>query len=150
MSGGLIIRLRPHEKFLINGCILENGDKRAKLRVKTEGANILRLRDALHPSEATTPVKRLYYVAQLIVTGDITAETALPELAKGFDDLYNAITDEECREQIDHAREHLDAGEYYRVLRALKSILPYEEKVLLYMQVNSAPPANNSIGDRAF
>lgn len=149
MSGGLIIRLRPHEKFLINGCILENGDKRAKLRVKTEGANILRLRDALHPSEATTPVKRLYYVAQLIVTGDLSPETALPELVKGLDDLYDAITDDECREQIDQAREHLDANEYYRVLRALKAILPYEEKVLLYMQMKSAPLANEIIGDRA-
>lgn len=138
MSGGLIIRLRPHEKFLINGCILENGDKRAKLRVKTEGANILRLRDALHPSEATTPVKRLYYVAQLIVTGDLTAETAIPEISKGLDDLYEAVADDECREQIDQAREHLENGEYYRVLRALKSVLPYEEKVLHFMQVQSA------------
>ena len=141
MTGGLILRLRPHEKFLINGVILENGEKRAKLRVKSEGANILRLRDALHPSEANTPVKRLYYAAQLIVTGDISAETAMPELQQGLSDLYDALPDEECREQIENARAHLQAKEYYRALRALKSILPFEEKLLLLAQMKTANAA---------
>ena len=141
MSGGLIIRLRPHEKFLINGCILENGEKRAKLRVKSDGANILRLRDALHPSEANTPVKRLYYVAQLIVTGDLEADVAVPELKEGLRQLHDALMDPEHREQIANAQVHLDNKEYYRVLRALKSILPLEEKLLLYarMKENAAP-----------
>lgn len=138
MTGGLIIRLRPHEKFLINGCILENGEKRAKLRVKSEGANILRLRDALHPSEATTPVKRLYYVAQLIVTGDLTADVAIPELQEGLDQLRNALTDQEQRELVENAQTHLNDKEYYRVLRALKAILPYEEKLLMYAQFKSS------------
>lgn len=137
MTGGLIIRLRPHEKFLINGCILENGEKRAKLRVKSEGANILRLRDALHPSEANTPVKRLYYVAQLIVTGDLEPEVAIPELQDGLNQLHNALTEQEHRELVESAQAHLNDKEYYRVLRALKAILPYEEKLLVYAQLKS-------------
>lgn len=135
MSGGLIIRLRPHEKFLINGCILENGEKRAKLRVKSEGANILRLRDALHPSEATTPVKRLYYVAQLIVTGDLSADVAIPELQDGLNQLRDALTEAEYRDHAVNALQHLEDKEYYRVLRSLKAILPHEEKLLLYAQI---------------
>lgn len=149
MSGGLIIRLRPHEKFLINGCILENGEKRAKLRVKSDGANILRLRDAMHPSEANTPVKRLYYVAQLIVTGDLSADVAIPELREGLRQLHDALTEREHREQIASAQIHLDNKEYYRVLRALKSILPYEEKVLLYLQMKSSAEARRAQEQRA-
>ncbi len=144
MSGGLIIRLRPHEKFLINGCILENGEKRAKLRVKSDGANILRLRDAMHPSEANTPVKRLYYVAQLIVTGDLSADVATPELQEGLRQLYDALTEQEHREQIANAQIHLDNKEYYRVLRALKSILPHEEKLLLYARMKSNAEAKRA------
>lgn len=148
MTGGLIIRLRPHEKFLINGCILENGEKRAKLRVKSEGANILRLRDALHPSEATTPVKRLYYVAQLIVTGDLEADVAIPELQEGLNQLHAALTDQEHRDLVETAQAHLNDKEYYRVLRALKAILPHEEKLLMYAQFKSnalqAQPAESA------
>ena len=131
MTGGLVIRLRPHEKFLVNGAILENGEKRAKFRVKSPDVNILRLRDALHPDEITTPVKRLYYTAQLGVTGDTSSAQAAEDLAAGLDALYDAIPDAECREIIDQAREHTNAHEFYHVMRCLKPLLPLEEKLLL-------------------
>ena len=120
MSGGLIIRLRPHEKFLVNGVVIENGEKRSRLRIKSQGANILRLRDALHPSEATTPVKRLYYVAQLIVTGDIEPDDGVSELTRGLDTLYEALSDPKYREHIESAQHSLNEKEYYHVLRALR------------------------------
>jgi len=131
MSGGLVIRLRPHEKFLVNGVVLENGEKRAKLRVKSNDANLLRLRDALHPNEATTPVKRLYYVAQLIVTGDLAPEDGAPELVSGLNSLYEALPDRECRVIIERAQKHLSDKEYYQVMRSLRTLFPYEEKLLL-------------------
>ena len=70
--GGLVLKLRPHEELLINGVLIENGERNARLRVKTEGAHILRLRDALSPEEATTPLKRAYYIAQLAVAGQLS------------------------------------------------------------------------------
>jgi len=97
MSGGLVIRLRPHEKFLINGAIVENGERRAKLRVKSPDANILRLRDALHPNDATTPVKRLYYTAQLAVTGDVEENATVTELLPALKDLFDALPTLESR-----------------------------------------------------
>ncbi len=137
MSGGLILRLRPNEKLIINGAVLENGDRRAKLRVKTQNANILRMRDALHPSEATTPVKRAYYTAQLIVTGDYDAAEAAPGLLQALKDLYEALPDPECREHITRAVGHVHGAEYYQVMRALKLLLPFEEKLLLLAQSKS-------------
>ena len=131
MSGGLIIRLRPYEKFLVNGVVIENGDKRVRLRIKSQDANILRLRDAMHPSEATTPVKRLYYTAQLVVTGDADAETARVELIRGLESLYEALPDPAHREMIDQAQHSLSENEYYRVMRALRPLIPIEEKLLL-------------------
>ncbi|GJL94437.1 MAG: flagellar biosynthesis repressor FlbT [Hyphococcus sp.] len=68
---GLILKLRPREQLMINGVIIENGDAKAKLLIKTENANILRMRDAMKPEEATTPLKRAYYVIQLAVGGQL-------------------------------------------------------------------------------
>ena len=131
MSGGLIIRLRPYEKFLVNGVVIENGDKRTRLRIKSQDANILRLRDAMHPSEATTPVKRLYYTAQLVVTGDTDADTARIELVRGLESLYDALPDPAHREILDQAQHSLNENEYYRVMRALRPLIPVEEQLLL-------------------
>jgi flagellar protein FlbT len=76
--GGLILKLRPHEELLINGVLVENGERKTRLRVKTEGAHILRLRDAIKPEDATTPLTRGYYIAQLAVAGQMPdAEAAL-------------------------------------------------------------------------
>jgi len=131
MSGGLVIRLRPHEKFLINGAIVENGERRAKLRVKSPDANILRLRDALHPNDATTPVKRLYYTAQLAVTGDVEENATVTELLPALKDLFDALPDEQIRIHITDAIKHTHTFEFYYVMRALKKIFPYEENLLL-------------------
>ena len=132
MSGGLIIRLRPYEKFLVNGVVIENGDKRTRLRIKSQDANILRLRDAMHPSEATTPVKRLYYVAQLMVTGDAEAESAKLELIRGLESLYEALPDQGHRDHIELAQRNLNDNEYYRVMRALRPLITIEEQLLLF------------------
>lgn len=83
--GGLIIKLRPNEELLINGVLIENGDRSARLRVKTEGAHILRLRDALKPEEATTPMKRAYYIAQLAVAGQLSCSEASAILSEAVD-----------------------------------------------------------------
>ena len=79
---GLVLKLGPHERVLINGAVVENGDKRSRLAIMTPNANILRLRDAIHPQEANTPVKRVCYIAQLVLTGDATAEDTRPQLLR--------------------------------------------------------------------
>ncbi len=113
---GLILKLRPREQLLINGVIVENGERKTKLRVRTEGANILRLRDAMRPEDATTPLKRAYYAAQLAVAGELTGaqaeiliEQALSEMKAGEGDAL--------RERI---VAHTDAGEFYKAMRAIK------------------------------
>ena len=50
--------------------LIENGDRRGRLSIITPNANILRLRDAIHPDEVTTPVRRVCYIAQLVLSGD--------------------------------------------------------------------------------
>ena len=46
---GLVLKLAPKERILINGAVIENGDRRSRLSIMTPNANILRLRDAIHP-----------------------------------------------------------------------------------------------------
>ena len=56
---GLVLKLAPKERILVNGAVIENGDRRSRLSIMTPNANILRLRDAIHPDEVTTPVRRV-------------------------------------------------------------------------------------------
>lgn len=46
---GLILKLSPKERVLINGAVIENGDRRSRLAIMTPDANILRLRVPFTP-----------------------------------------------------------------------------------------------------
>lgn len=127
---GLVLKLRPHEKLLINGAVVQNGDKAARLRVRTPGALILRLCDALHPKEAKTPLQKAYYIAQLAVAGAVDSSAAMLEalanlsLAKEL-----PISDEELQ-RICAAESLVEKGELFPAMRLLKkAVLPPRTQV---------------------
>ena len=80
---GLILKLAPHERVLINGAVIENGDRRSRFAVVTPKANILRLRDAIHPEQVRTPVRRVAYIAQMVLAGEADSPAANAHDASG-------------------------------------------------------------------
>lgn len=127
---GLILKLAPHERVLINGAVIENGDRRSRFSIVTPSANILRLRDAIHPEEARTPVRRVCYMAQLILSGDSDPEAVRPQLFRGIEQLSQVLVDADSRALLNRATDAAVAGEYYQTLRALRLLLPREERLL--------------------
>ncbi len=89
---GLILKLRAHEQILVNGVVMQNGDRNTRLIIKTPDANILRLRDAIHPDDVDTPVKRVCYIAQLAVAGEVEPEQAVDQLGSGIAQLQDALS----------------------------------------------------------
>lgn len=126
---GLVLKLGPHERVLINGAVVENGDKRSRLAIVTPNANILRLRDAIHPQEANTPVKRVCYIAQLVLTGDATAEDTRQQLLRGIEQLSQVLTDHDSRTQLNLATKAVLEDQHYQALKAMRSLLPREERL---------------------
>lgn len=124
---GLILKLRAHEQILVNGVVMQNGDRNARLIIKTPDAKILRLRDAINPDEATTPVKRACYLAQLVVAGEEGAGEAAEQLAHGLDELGSLLPDYAAGEHLDEARAALADGNYYAALRSLRRLVPLEQ-----------------------
>jgi flagellar biosynthesis repressor protein FlbT len=126
---GLVLKLGPHERVLINGAVVENGEKRSRLAIMTPNANILRLRDAIHPEEANTPVRRVCYMAQLVLSGDMTAEDARQKLVRGIEQLSQVLTDHDSRTQLSLATAAVLDDQHYQALKALRSLLPREERL---------------------
>lgn len=134
---GLILKLGPGERFVANGVVIENGDRRARLNILTPDSKVLRLRDAIHPEEANTPVRRVCYVVQLALAGDADPDDTIRQGVQGIDQLACVFTDEDTSRKLAQAREDLEAGKFYPVLRALQSILPLEEKLMAIAEARS-------------
>jgi flagellar protein FlbT len=126
---GLVLKLGPHERVLINGAVIENGDRRSKLAIMTPNAHILRLRDAIHPEEVTTPVRRVCYIAQLVLSGDADPKDARMQLLRGIEQLSQVLTDHDSKLQLNLATASVLEDNHYQALKALRSLLPREERL---------------------
>lgn len=127
---GLVLKLGPKERVLINGAVIENGDRRSRISIVTPNANILRLRDAIHPEEANTPVRRVCYITQLILSGDTDAEEARLQLLRGIEQLSRVLNDDDSRSLLDAATRAISEGHFYQALKNLRNLLPREERLL--------------------
>ena len=131
---GLVLKLAPKERVLINGAVIENGDKRSRLSIVTPNANILRLRDAIHPHEVNTPVKRVCYIAQLVLSGDADPKEARQQLVRGIEQLSQVFVDYDSRQQLTLATQAVLEDQYYQALKALRTLMPREERIFATMQ----------------
>lgn len=127
---GLVLKLNPNERVLVNGAVIENGDRHSRLSILTPNANILRLRDAIRPDEVNTPVRRVCYIAQLVLSGDVSEEDAQFQLLRGIEQLSQALRDEDSRTHLDAATEAVNRSDFYRALKSLRNLLPRESRLL--------------------
>ncbi len=126
---GLVLKLGPKERVLINGAVIENGERRSRLSIVTPKAHILRLRDAIHPEEANTPVRRVCYIAQLVLSGDAAPEEAKLQLLRGLEQLSQVFRDPDSQKRLEAATNAIVEGQYYQALKSLRSLLPREERL---------------------
>jgi len=127
---GLVLKLRPKERILINGIVVENGDRRAKLNILTADANVLRLRDAIHPDEANTPVSRVCYIAQLVLAGEAEPAKGRRQLLSGIEQLSQVFTDPDSRSRLNMATENVVNSQFYPALKALRGLLAREQRLM--------------------
>jgi len=127
---GLVLKLGPKERVLINGAVIENGDRRSRLSIVTPNANILRLRDAIHPEDVNTPVRRVCYIAQLVLSGDAKKEEARMQLLRGIEQLSQILRDADSKRHLDTASQSVIHDQFYQALKALRSLLPREERLM--------------------
>lgn len=127
---GLVLKLAPKERVLVNGAVIENGDRRSRLSIVTPDAHILRLRDAIHPEDAKTPVRRVCYAVQLILSGDTDPAEERQPMLRRIEELSQVFTDPDSRASLAEATEAVLQENHYRCLKALRALLPREDRLL--------------------
>lgn len=127
---GLVLKLRPRERFMVNGVVLQNGDRRSQIVVVSEDVNVLRLKDAIHPEAAKTPVSRVCYAAQLVLAGEARPDEAAHQILRGIEQLSQVFSDGDSRAHLAAATQNVHDGRYYHVLKNLRALLPRESRLL--------------------
>lgn len=127
---GLVLKIGPGERLLINGAVIENGDRRARMTIVTPDARILRLRDAINPDEVNTPVRRVCYIAQLALSGETDQTAAKEQLLRGIEQLSQVFRDEQSQKNLSLAAACAGENRHYQALKALRSLLAQERRLM--------------------
>ena len=128
----LKVTLKPGEKFVINGAVIENGDRRATLMIQNK-VTILRERDILQPDQADTPVKRIYFAIMMMYLDDKVRKDFYAEFVQRVSEFISAVSTPSVLQQCVAILEDVNTGEYYRALMNCRKLLPFEQERLHYV-----------------
>jgi flagellar protein FlbT len=123
----LAINLRPNERLIVNGVVLQNSGSATKLLIHNN-ASVLREKDIITEADATTPARRIYFAIQckyLFSAGDAAY---LPLIYQSIEEFETAApsTVGLTRE----IRANLDQGALYRALKSAKQLIARERQIL--------------------
>lgn len=132
----LKLSLKPHEKFVVNGAVITNGDRKGEVVLQNK-ASILREKDILQPADTTTPLRRVYFPIQMMylesASGSENLDTYYDTFAERMADFMGAITNPDVLAACVAISRDVLGGQYYRALMTCRRLFEYEDKRLNYV-----------------
>jgi len=128
----LKLSLKPHEKFVLNGAVLMNGDRRASLVIENK-ASILREKDIMQSEEADTPIKRIYFPIMMLYLDPDQSEGHYEEFVARMSEFMTAISDRDALKTCVAISRDVLQGEYYKALIKCRHLFEFEQVRLNYV-----------------
>lgn len=142
----LKLTLKPGEKFVINGAVVQNADRRATLVIQNK-ASILRERDIMLPDQANTPMRRIYFAIMMLYLDEKGSKDAQEEFVRRMTEFMNAISDPDAVAQCVNIIQCVHDKQYYKALTACRKLYPFEEERLNYVSPELPELSNRSEHD---
>ncbi|MEM8985461.1 MAG: flagellar biosynthesis repressor FlbT [Pseudomonadota bacterium] len=128
----LKLSLKPGEKFVLNGAVVANGDKRTTIVVQNK-ASILREKDILQEADVNTPSKRVYFPIMMMYLDNGARSAYYDEFALRMTEFMGAVTGAEALELCVGVSKDVMKGEYYKALMKCRKLIAYEKERLSYV-----------------
>ena len=122
----LKLSLKPGEKFVLNGAVVQNGDRRGVLILQNK-ASVLREKDIMQPDEVTTPARRVYFPVMMMYLDGASAPKVYDEFALRLTEFMGATRNPAVLADCVSASRHVMAREYYKALMSARKLVDYEE-----------------------
>ncbi|MFC5344678.1 flagellar biosynthesis repressor FlbT [Brevundimonas staleyi] len=124
----LKLSLKPGEKFVLNGAVVQNGDRRGVLILQNK-ASVLREKDIMQVEEVTTPAKRIYFPVMMMYLDESAAPKVYDEFVTRLTEFMSATRNPEIMAECVQTSKHVMSREYYKALMSARKIVDYEESL---------------------
>ncbi|MBT3333020.1 MAG: flagellar biosynthesis repressor FlbT [Rhodospirillaceae bacterium] len=128
----LKLTLKPSEKFIINGAVVQNSDRRTTLVIQNR-ASLLREKDIMLPEDATTPMRRVYFTIMLLYLDEGSVKENQDNFLELMTSFMNAISNAEAVAQCVNVIQLVHSKQYYKGLVGCRKLFPFEEERLSYV-----------------
>jgi flagellar protein FlbT len=139
----LKLSLKPGERFVLNGAVVQNGERRTTLVLQNK-ASVLREKDIMQPEEANTPARRIYFPVMMMYLDEGGATKYLDEFARRLSEFMGAISNPEVVADCATISKHAMSQEYYKALMLCRKLMEYEDERLGH--VSEGVPAGRDPG----
>jgi flagellar protein FlbT len=125
----LKLSLKPGEKFVLNGAVVQNGDRRSALLLQNK-ASVLREKDIMQPEEANSPSRRIYFPVMMMYLEQGGSEQYHEEFVHRLSEFMSAIRNADVLADCVNISRFIMAKEYYRALSLCRKLIEYEDERL--------------------
>lgn len=120
--------LRAREKVYINGAVLKT-DRKVSLELLNDATFLLE-NHVLQPEQTTTPLRQLYFAAQMMLMDPVQSEQAKCIFVQMLRAKLSAFSDEPILQALKSADELVHNGRVYDALKLIRTLYPREAELL--------------------
>ena len=128
MKNTLKITLKANEKIYVNGAVIRT-DRKVSLEFLND-VHFLLEGHVLQPEQATTPLRQLYFIVQMILMNPDGAPEAREMLRKSMPLLLACFSDEHTLSTLKHIDRLVNEGHVYEALKAIRGLYVLEAEIL--------------------
>ena len=125
----LKLSLKPGEKFVLNGAVVQNGDRRGTLILQNK-ASVLREKDIMQPEQASTPSRRIYFPLMMMYLDESDADQYYDDFALKMNEFMTVIRNPSILTECVAISKHVLSREFYKALMSCRKLIEYEDERL--------------------
>ena len=128
MTNTLKLSLKPNEKIYINGAVIRV-DRKVTIELLNDVQFLLE-GHVLQPEDATTPLRQLYFIVQVMLINPQSAAEARDMFRRSLPLMLASFDDEQICATLKNVDRMVGEGHVYEALKAIRSLYALERLAL--------------------
>ncbi|WP_274425781.1 flagellar biosynthesis repressor FlbT [Chelativorans sp. YIM 93263] len=145
MKNTLKISLKANEKIYVNGAVIK-ADRKVSLEFLNDVQFLLQ-HHVLQPEDATTPLRQLYFIAQIMLMNPDGAERAGAMFRNSVAKMLGIFKNERLRTGLKDADELVSSGQVYEAMKEVRALYPLEDEILGVSEDHVEMPLAKAVGE---
>jgi flagellar protein FlbT len=128
MKNTLKISLKANEKIYINGAVVRV-DRKTTVELLNETQFLLESH-VLQPEQASTPLRQLYFILQIVLMNPGNAEQGREMFRQSLPLLLDSFRNEHILSSLKHVDRLVGEGHVYDALKTIRGLYGLEDEIL--------------------